>query len=266
MALKRSPTGITVGGVGIWVKDPGGAGLFASYVRIPGTGSITLPDESAPQNDAIGIDGVVSASGFAGVGSITVPLPHVGQHPAHRFLAAKRRDKDLIQVAIHRKAQPVFGEEDVLSAGGAEIAAAGSGFSVITVEAAYQTLIKNQLFEGMVAAITAAVPSTPPTFVDFGDDRQVLNHAAFQTVVVVAENGASFNLAPGYAGENTTSVDLYVRQPGLQWLDIECTVGQMGDGDFQAASVVSSNLVFTPTRPLPVNTVVVDTREKDELP
>ena len=266
MARKRAPTGITVGGVGIWVKDPTGAGLFANYVRIPGTGSITLPDESAPQNDAIGIDGVVSASGFAGVGSITVPLPHVGQHPAHRFLAARRRNKDSVQLAIYRKAQSVFEQAGALTA--ADVSVAVNGYSEIDVKTAYYSLIKNQLFEGMVVSIAAADP-VAGTFIDFdvsGTAVPVADNPGFQTVVVVLEDGSQFHLSPGYRMTNALALNLYVRQPGLQWMDIECTVGQMGDGDFQAASVLSGNLVLTPTRPLPVNTVVVDDAEKDALP
>ena len=265
MAKKRAPTGITVGGVGIWVKDPDlTTGLFSEYLRIPGTGSITLPDESAPQNDAVGIDGVVSASGFAGVGSITVPLPHVGQHPAHRFLAAKRRNKQHVQVGIHRKAQQVFGIVDGVLAGKAGIAA--SGASEIEIAVAHRNQIKNQLFEGMVAGIVADLSTTPSSdFVGYDAGSQAADHAAWQTVVVVSEDGETFSLAPGYTAANSGSNDLVVRQPGLQWKDIECIVGQMGDGDFQAASVVSGNLVLTPTRPLPVNTVVVGNEDPDPL-
>ena len=108
----------------------------------------------------------------------------------------------------------------------------------------------------------------PGTFVDFAVSGTAVPGAddpGFQTVVVVAEDGSEFSLAPGYTVVNA-DLGVYARQPGLQWIDIECTVGQMGDGDFQAASVLSGNLVLTPTRPLPVNTVVVDTAEKDALP
>ena len=55
----RTPSGITVNGVGVFVKDPNAASgsLLDNYIRIPGVGSITLPDEAAPQNDIATIDG-----------------------------------------------------------------------------------------------------------------------------------------------------------------------------------------------------------------
>ena len=91
---------------------------FEDYLRIPGTGSITLPDESAPQNDAIGLDGVVSATGFAGVGQIVVPLPHTGQHPTHRFCAERRRDKKPVTIAVYRKADSLGSIIAALAAAG----------------------------------------------------------------------------------------------------------------------------------------------------
>ena len=106
----RKPSGIRVNGVSIFVKDINATAgtLFENYVRVPGVGSITLPDEAAPQNDSIGVDGVVSAAGFAGVGSIAVPLPQVGQHPAHRFLEEKKGDKEPVTVKVRRPASKLF--------------------------------------------------------------------------------------------------------------------------------------------------------------
>ena len=62
-----------------------------------------------------------------------------------------------------------------------------------------------------------------------------------------------------------TAVNLYLRQPGKVWLDIECTVAQMGDGDWQAAAILAGNLALTPTRPLPVDTVVVSTQDFEDF-
>ena len=47
----RKPSGILVNGVGVYVKDPNAASgaVFEKYQRVPGAGSITLPDEAAPQ-------------------------------------------------------------------------------------------------------------------------------------------------------------------------------------------------------------------------
>ena len=55
--------------------------------------------------------------------------------------------------------------------------------------------------------LLAAVPVAselpiPGSFVEFSMRMpgRAMNHAAFQTVVVVAEDGSTFNLAPGYSG------------------------------------------------------------------
>ena len=271
MAKKRAPAGITVSGAGVWVKDPEAAAgsLFSAYVRIPGTGSITLPDESAPQNDSVGIDGVVSASGFAGVGSITVPLPQLGQHPAHRFLAGKRRNQGPVIVGVHRKAQKLFSVTDAVVAGA--VAVAANGVSVVTVTAGARNQIKAQLLEGLVVSISATAPpaglaSGFSNFADFSNPTVTTADSPwFQTVVEVEEDGSEFSVAPGFTMVNVDAFHLYARQPGKQWLDVACTVAQMGDGDFQASSVLSGNLVFTPSRPLPLDSVVVTVIDPDPL-
>ena len=72
-------------------------GCLLRMSELPGVGSITLPDEAAPQNDIATIDGSVGAAGFSAVGTIAVPLSVASQHPTHRLLHAIRRSgKDVL--------------------------------------------------------------------------------------------------------------------------------------------------------------------------
>ena len=148
-----------------------------------------------------------------------------------------------------------------LLAGG--VADAANGVSVVTVNTtAKQTVVKNKLLEGMLVAIAAA-DQDPGAFVGYKTAAPGADDVQFQTVVEVEDGGVSFKLAPGYAAANTiAAINLYVRQPGKQWDDIECTVGQMAPGDFQAASILAGNLVLIPTVALPQDDVVVTTSEE----
>lgn len=262
MVKLREPTGIRVNGVGVFIRDQNAAvgKLHAKYMRVPGLGSITLPDEAAPQNDAIGLDGVVGATGFSGVGSITVPVPHLGQHPTHRFLGSRKRDKAPFLVSVRRPASRLFSVGDGIAAGGAAVAA--EGLSVVSVPDTHRSAVKNKLREGMLIAI-ADIDPDPGAFVDSGAAAPAAaDDVQFQTVVDLEADGSEFRVAPGFGAVNSAGFDLWVRQPGKEWLDVECTAGQMGDGDWQAAAILAGNLVLIPTFQLPPDTVVV-TLESD---
>ena len=267
----RTPSGTTVNGVGVWIKDPTAtAGLFAAYVRIPGVGSITLPDEAAPQNDIATIDGSVGAAGFAPVGTIAVPLPVASQHPTHRFLQTLRRTGKDVQIRVRRASRPIAElRNGVLAADG--IAVASNGTSLVAIVAALRGQVKNHVREGHIVSIadpTTAYAAGPPVvpgapnpgddFLEYGTAAAALSDS-FQTVVTVDDAGDSFTIAPGYsAASGTVDNWITVRHPGLEWDNISCQVAQMGDGDFQSASIVAGNLVLRPTATLPVSTVVVD--------
>ena len=53
-----------------------------------------------------------------------------------------------------------------------------------------------------------------------------------------------------------TAMDYSFVQPGLRWDDVQVQVAQMGDGDFQSASVLGGNLVLRPTAELPVSDII----------
>ena len=106
MARNRQPTATQVNGAALLVKDPSAAvgSLFASYQRIPGLASFTLPDETGATNETQLMDGAIAFAQIAGVGTITGNIGAISGHPTHRFLAAKRRDGQNVQVTIVRPA------------------------------------------------------------------------------------------------------------------------------------------------------------------
>ena len=252
----RKPSGILVNGVGVYVKDPNAAtgDVFEDYQRIPGAGSITLPDEAAPQNDIVTIDGSVGAAGFSGVGSATIPLPVLGQHPAHRFLAATRRSGAAIQVRIVKLAVNVVVLIDGVHP---TVAALVTGLVTVTEGESRQT-VKNQAREGMYAAVHA----TPAGATALNYDKTPLLAAdanKFRAILNIDDDGDTITLAPGFMDAPAANTDITIVQPGLRWDNVQVQVAQMGDGDFQSASVVGGNLVLRPTAELPVSDVVVAT-------
>ena len=246
----RKPSGILVNGVGVYVRDPNAAtgDVFEDYQRVPGAGSITLPDEAAPQNDIVTIDGSVGAAGFSGVGTATIPLPVLGQHPAHRFLAVFRRSGDPIQVRILKLAVRV-----AVLPGAITDATVGG---VATVASDSEKTVENQAREGMYAAVHAT--PTGGTALDYDDTPASggADAARFRAILNIADDGTELTLAPGFNPAISSATDLTLRQPGLRWDDVQVQVAQMGDGDFQSASVVGGNLVLRPTAELPVSDII----------
>ena len=270
MMAIRKPAGILVTGTSIFIKDPNAAAgsLFAAWQRVPGVGSITLPDEAAAPTDTISLDGSVQSAGFASVGSVAVPLPIAGEHQTHRFLQEQRRNKEAVSVWVRKPARELFNIDAVVAAGG--VAVAVNGFSEITILAGKQLAVGTKLREGMLVSIGDAKPAAgAEAFVDYKTAAPAADDEGFQAVLKIPtldtdDTKAEFiHLAPGYAGENTVAaINLYARQPGKEWKDFECTVGQFADGDFQAAAVVAGNLVLLPTNELAVSTVVSDLAEE----
>ena len=243
----RKPSGILVNGVGVYVKDPNAtSGVFSTYQRVPGAGSITLPDEAAPQNDIVTLDGSVGAAGFSGVGTATIPLPVLGQHPTHRFL--KRQSGGAIQLRIVKLAIGV----DVLTGGGSVVTAK---FGEIAVGAAFQQSVANLAREGMYVAL-GTVSTTEDEALDY--NVAALDGSRFRAILNIADDGSIIAIAPSFTAVASAG-DLTIIQPGLRWDNIQVQVAQMGDGDFQSASVVGGNLVLRPNAALPLSDIIVGT-------
>ena len=112
----------------------------------------------------------------------------------------------------------------------------------------------NQAREGMYAAVHA----TPAGATGLNYDKAPVAADAdkFRAILNIADDGATINLAPGFMAAPGADSDLTLRQPGLRWDDVQVQVAQMGDGDFQSASVVGGNLVLRPTAELPLSDII----------
>ena len=80
------------------------------------------------------------------------------------------------------------------------------------------------------------------------------------------EDFAAIDVSPGYTTRLAPRVsaaagpgDLIVRQPGLEYRDLLCTVGTMGRGEASGSASLSSSLVLRPDSGLGLSTVIVDT-------
>ena len=266
MPIRKPAGGLKVNGISFWVKDPNAAtGLFAAYIRVPGLGSLTLPDESAPQTDTVTLDGSVGSAGFAPVGTIAIPLPVASQHPAHRFLHKIRRLGGNVQFRAVRTASNV---SPVAGWVGGTIAAAAltndltikAGLSNILVAATSRVNVKNKVREGHFISVAAAVPRDGDVL-DYDAVAASANATFWRGVVEVGNDGDAVTVSPAFPAAVSAAAPIFVRQPGMEWKDINCQVGQMGDGDAQAAGLVAGNLVLRPDVELPVSTLYMSLAE-----
>ena len=263
MAKSRKPSGILVNGVSVFIQDPNAAAnsLFAKFLRTPGVGSVTLPDEAAPTTDTPTVDGSIGAVGFAPIGSIAIPLPALSEHPVHKELERLKEAAATVIVSVRKPATKKFGIEDLVAAGG--VAVAANGKSAMTIEGNRQGMVKALVREGFYIAIIDVDPAVGAVL-GYGAAAAAADDPQFQAVLTVENDGSVIEVSPGYAGVNT-EVDSFFRQPGKEWLNIECLVGQMSAGDLQAGANVAGNLVLSPTLGLPATQTVVTISEEGTI-
>ena len=256
----RKPSGILVNGVSVFIQDPNAAAgsLFAKFLRTPNVGSITLPDEAAPTTDTPTVDGSIGAVGFAPIGSIAIPLPALSEHPVHKELERLKEAAATVIVSVRKSATKKFKIDDLVAAG--DVAVAANGRSVISVEADKRNVVRAQVREGFYVAIINADPD-PGVVVGYRDAAAAADNPGFQAILTVESDGSAFEVSPGYAAVNTME-DAFFRQPGKEWLNVECLVGQMSPGDLQAGSNIAGNLVLSPTLGLPATQTVVTISEE----
>ena len=269
MAKKRQPNKMDAIGVGVWIKDPAAAtgSLFKKYVRVPGLGAFTGADPDQPTTASVGLDGAVQSAGFGEPGTITAPIAMKGQHPAHRFLAQKRRDKKPILVAWRRPARNVI-------FGGATTSTNKLGALMSGVAEPTGTLGKilaRQLIEGRLISIGNAAALTATTqaglgFVDYGVTPETADQLKFRVIVdVTVVNGlvTEFTVAPGFKTDVAGAAGKFysILDPGTKVIDVEASVTGYPDGDFQAGAVVTGNLTLAPSLDVPVDSVDIDIDE-----
>ena len=284
MAKSRSPGKLDATGVGVWVKDPDATGTsyFTEYRRIPGVGSFTAADPESPTSESIGLDGAVSSAGFGGPGTLTVPISMKGQHPTHRLLGEKRRNKEPVTVAWRRPAAQVILSLPLAATEGVIVAAADLGLvttrtaaspPVITVSLANRRRLGQLLKEGYLISLTnateiaTAAAQAALDFLDYsatpvtGDPDK----KKFRTIdtVDLDDSGllVSFTVVPNFFAVIAAAAASWVSvlSPGLQVADVEAQVTNFGDGDFQPGSVVTGNLVLAPSFDVPLDRVDIST-------
>ena len=256
MARERVPGGISSVEMRVFVKDPDAAAgsLFESYVAVPGVGGVTLPAEESPSTDEVMLEGVGQATGFASPGTITVPLPRLTQHPAHRLLIEKHDGGGNVQIALYRAAvgaaAPVAGSA-TKGFSGAEVV---NGKSRITLVGGAEIPKSTRPGHYIILDDATMTPAMPIASVAAGEDE-------WQAVVNVAPDFTWVDVSPGYAADEDAKATqgLFVRQPGLEYRDLLCTVGTMGRGEASGSASLSSSLVLRPDSGLGLSTVIVDT-------
>ena len=250
MALLRTPIGITVNGLSLWVKDAAASAgdLFNDYQRVPGLASVTLPDESAPQNDVALLDGSIGAAGFAAVGTIAAPIGALTQHPVHRFLRKIKISGGNLLMAVRRAAVEV-----VTVADAATVASAGD--TAVVIASGKQSEVGNAVREGHYISINDSTAGA--TVSDF-DGAATQAADIFRAVLSIEDDGSVINVAPGVPVVSSVT-DIHVILPGLEWKDVPVQVAQMGDGDGQNAANFGGNLVLRPNSVLPSPTIVIAT-------
>lgn len=247
MALKRTPSAVTVNGVAFLIKDPDAEStdLFGKYRRVPGLASFTLPDETGSSNEVQLQDGTVATAQAAGVGQITGTVGALTPHPTHRLLSKKAKEGGNITVAIVRPAVEVLGEK---TAAGAGITATTGG--LVTATGTAKDDFKNLLSEGMLLAIGQTLSTS---VIDYDGTPASANLGHYRVVVSVNEDGGKVQLGVGFSTAPSASGNKYrIVRGGQMFKDISCTVSGFGDGDYQSGGVVQSSITLQPVSAMPV--------------
>lgn len=239
MALKRTPSATQANGVAMLVKA-GSTGLFSNFQRVPGLANFTLPDETGSTNETQLLDGSVSFAQIAGVGTITGNIGAITAHPTHQWLAARRRAGDQITVTIIRPASAVL---DEVAANVSHPAGASGTDTILT----FTGNEANSILEGQLVAVGASTDDLE-AYIGYEETPVAGDDHKFRSVLAVDPDTKKVKVAPrivtALAGNATNRYS--VRNAGLIYENILCTVNGFGDGDFQAGSAASANISFAP--------------------
>ena len=267
MAIKRTPNSILVNGAYFQVKDPSAAAgtLFADYVTVPGLASFTLPSETGSTTDTALMDGSIAAANFKGVGTIVAAIGARAAHPAHQFLEAAALSGKQVQIRVVRAATGVTDIREIAS-GTALGALAAKGVSAIGAGLP-KGIAKANALAGHIVHLWAdnSVADDGPAHtgrfvVGYGAAVTAALSKEFQLIASLGTEGDSVKVAPGYlaavAVAATKKGQITIRNPGLEWKDLVCTVSQFDSGDLQAGSHATSNLTLVPASAVPVPTII----------
>ncbi len=291
MGIKRTPSGIQTTGSVLYIRSTkSGSTIFdKDYVRVPGLGSFTLPAETATTNETQMLDGSIASAGTKGVGTIPGSLGARNLGVAAQFLEAVSLSGASIRVRIVHAAELVgvlrlgAGSTIKSSAKAGNGSGEASGKSEISVLGSEgQEFVKSTLLEDYVVSVAATDLAAADT--DLPEDNLSGSYVTYETVPAafaanqwmsvfdVEEDGTKFFVAPGIIGSSNENAGVavvtvqasksravFVRNPGLRWTDIICTVSQFDGGDFQAGGVISGNVTFQPKVTVPAPTLYLST-------
>ena len=249
MALNRQPSASQVNGSSLLVKDADvTTGLYSNFLRVPGFVSWTLPDETGSTTETQLMDGTISFSQIAGVGTVTGSLGSLSGHATHELLSDKRRNGGNIQAVIVRPAI-LAGSANGQGAGTNAAANGTTGFSVVTVPASAAAEAKGLIREGRLVTVDSAVDA------DTVWSSVLKANELRETVSGTEDAGAYlFQIEPGYgAATSGNNNRYYVRQAGFLVEPFTCTVNGFGDGDFQAGSAITANISLAPSQALSID-------------
>ena len=263
MAKNRVPGGISSIEFRVWVKDPDAAAntLFGRWVQVPGTGGVTMPAEEAAATDELTLEGPSQATGFASPGTITVPLPRLTQHPAHRLLIAKQSGQGSVLIKLHRRAVgvAVYDSEAQNNTISGAVANPVVGADVIT---GIGNVVFPAILPGHYVSLADAAAGDDELY-DFDDTPMAGDDDWWRAVVAKSDNDQMITVAPGFNVAVAAAADLLLtaRQPGLQYTDLTCQVGTMARGEAAGSASIAGSLVLRPDSGIGTSAVVLSTAE-----
>ena len=255
MTENRAPRGVVVNGAFLFVKTAAGeANLFQNWQRVTGLSSFTLPAEVGGTTETQLMDGVIAAAAIAGVGTITGAIGGRGVHVSQLYMEERKLDGgavaiSILKAAVIRSGISMGGESHTLVDTGAK--------SIIEIPSSHRAAVLANVRAGDLVALGAQVASqtladsaaTPANFLDWKADPA---DAGWRGVVAVASDGAYIHVAPDFDASSALSIAnnqyrrLFIRTPGVKWVDLIGTVNGFDSGDFQNGQQLAGNFSFAP--------------------
>ena len=219
---------ISTNNVEVKVKDPEEAGIFSEYIRVPGVGTIGLPNDPANPNEIVTFKGIASAPSFQRLGNATISLPqYIGYHPVMAMLRKKRDASKKVLAEISIPGETVITTD-------ANVAGENTGIFTPVKDAIEE--ITNLLLVGHAFTIGAGNAAKTYIVYEITRDDNTGKLQTFKAATVEGEHPAN-----AIAGTPIT-----LKVPTQTFLGISATVSGLADGQFETESAVSSELTLTP--------------------
>lgn len=219
---------ISTNNLEIKVRDPeANAAPFNDYVRIPGTGSLALPNDPANPNEIVTFKGIASAPAFQRLGNATIALPqYISYHPVMSML---RRKRDASKKVLSEIVVP---GEAVISTDGT---VTGTVAGLFTPNAKAIEELSNLLLIGHSFTI--------------GEDAAAVTYVVYKITRDADGKLTNFNAATSEGKLPSAAIaatKLKLNVPTQTFQSVLATVSGLSDGQFETENSVSSELTLTP--------------------